>query len=232
MLENMQDRKCNDLRTRAYVLRRTNYGEADRILSLITPEGKISAIAKGVRKEKSRLAGGVEMFSLVDINIHKGKSELFVVTSSKMLKYYGGIVMDLERMEFAGMILKKISLASENSDNADFFRIVDLALPAIDSGEPIEVVEAWFWFNLVKAIGEQVNLYRDESGEKLDENMRYFWNTSEEVLTKNLQGDISADEIKIMRLMLTVELPVILRVKNIKEKITPILRVARAIAKV
>ena len=41
-----------DVRANAYVLRRTNYGEADRILNLITPFGKMSAIAKGVRKEK------------------------------------------------------------------------------------------------------------------------------------------------------------------------------------
>lgn len=47
-----------DVKTLAYVMRRTNYGEADRILNLITPEGKMSAIAKGVRKEKSKLAGG------------------------------------------------------------------------------------------------------------------------------------------------------------------------------
>ena len=47
----------NYLRTFGYVLRRTNYGEADRILNIITPSGKISAIAKGVRKEKSKLAG-------------------------------------------------------------------------------------------------------------------------------------------------------------------------------
>ena len=52
----------SDIKTLAYVLRRTNYGEADRILNIITPNGKISAIAKGARKEKSKLAGGIEMF--------------------------------------------------------------------------------------------------------------------------------------------------------------------------
>ena len=48
-----------DKRTQAIVLRRTNYGEADRILQLLTPEGKKSVMAKGVRKEKSKLAGGI-----------------------------------------------------------------------------------------------------------------------------------------------------------------------------
>ena len=47
-------------RTKAIVLRRTNYGEADRILTLLTPLGQRSAIARGVRREKSRLAGGTQ----------------------------------------------------------------------------------------------------------------------------------------------------------------------------
>ena len=62
-----------DVRTLGYVLRRTNYGEADRILNIITRQGKISAIAKGVRKSKSKLAGNIEIFSLIDFNIHQGK---------------------------------------------------------------------------------------------------------------------------------------------------------------
>ena len=47
--------QSKDIKTCAYVLRRTNYGEADRILNIITPLGKMSVIAKSVRKEKSNL---------------------------------------------------------------------------------------------------------------------------------------------------------------------------------
>ena len=63
MSKNTLDNK--DIRTKAFVLKRTNYREADRILNLITPEGKISAIARGARREKSKLAGGIEMFCLI-----------------------------------------------------------------------------------------------------------------------------------------------------------------------
>ena len=83
-----------DIRTQGFVLKRTNYGEADRILNIITPGGKMSAIAKGVRKEKSKLAGGIEMFSLVELNIHSGKSDLWTITSAKMLKYYSNLLVD------------------------------------------------------------------------------------------------------------------------------------------
>ena len=54
----MREIPNRDLSTKAIVLKRTNYDEADRILNLLTPEGKMSALARSVRKEKSRLAGG------------------------------------------------------------------------------------------------------------------------------------------------------------------------------
>jgi DNA repair protein RecO (recombination protein O) len=51
--------------TKGIVLTRTDYGEADRILHFLTPDqGKIAGIAKGVRKSKSKLAGGIELFSV------------------------------------------------------------------------------------------------------------------------------------------------------------------------
>ena len=231
MLKSTHERR-GDVRTKAYVLRRTNYGEADRILNLITPEGKVSAMAKGVRKEKSRLSGGIEMFSLIDVNIHYGKSELALITSSKMLKYYSNLLTDLARMELAAMILKKISLAAESSDNPEFFKIVDLTLPAINDGIPLSVVEVWFWFNYAKAIGEQVNLYRDDNGDKLSEGERYIWDRHGEVLAKSPNGNIGANEIKIMRLMLSADLSVVLRVKNLADSITAVLNVARALGKI
>ena len=52
MSRNIQSK---DIRTPGIVIRRVNYGEADRILTIITPSGKISAIAKGVRKAKSKV---------------------------------------------------------------------------------------------------------------------------------------------------------------------------------
>ena len=67
-------------KTSAIILRRTNFGEADRILSLLTPEGKISAIARGVRKQKSKLAGGVEIFALNEVVLIEGKSDIQTIS--------------------------------------------------------------------------------------------------------------------------------------------------------
>ena len=222
----------NDIKTLAYVLRRTNYGEADRIINLITPNGKLSAIAKGVRKEKSKLAGGIEMFSLVELNIHCGKSEMGVVTSAKMLKYYSNIISDLKKMELAALILKKISLMAESSDNPEYFKIVDQSLACLNMGFDMKLVESWFWLNLLKASGEEINLYRDVDGKKLSAENLYIWDTMHMAFLENENGDYDANDIKVLRLISTVDLNVVARIKDINEIIPKILKLVQVVSKI
>lgn len=221
-----------DIRTLGYVLKRTNYGEADRILNLITLQGKISAIAKGVRKEKSKLAGGIEMFTLTDFNIHLGRGEFGVVTGAKMMKHYGEIVKDFGKMELAAMMLKKINKTAENSDNAEYFNILDQSLAGLNAGENVELVEAWFLMNLTKAMGEEINLYRDTKGEKLVIDVRYVWDAMEGVFMENKQGEFGADEIKMLRLVLAADLNVVKRVKLNDEMANKIARFARVASRI
>lgn len=219
-----------DTKTLGYVLRRTNYGEADRILNIITPEGKVSAIAKGVRREKSKLAGGIELFSLTELIIHKGRSELGTITSARMKKYYGNILKDFSKMELAALILKKISIVAESSDNPDFFNIVDQSLSGLDSGLKSELVESWFWLNLAKASGEEVNLYRDTNGKKLSSEERYNYNLAEKTFESVPNGELGAAEIKILRLMFTAKLTIVMQIKDINSFLPKILRLARMIS--
>ncbi len=219
-----------DIKTLGYVLRRTNYGEADRILNIITPEGKVSAIAKGVRREKSKLAGGIELFSLTELIIHKGRSELGTITSARMKKYYGNILKDFSKMELAALILKKISIVAESSDNPDFFNIVDQSLSGLDSGLKSELVESWFWLNLAKASGEEVNLYRDTNGKKLSSEERYNYNLAEKTFESVPNGELGAAEIKILRLMFTTKLTIVMQIKDINSFLPKILRLARMIS--
>ncbi|MBR5647849.1 DNA repair protein RecO [Candidatus Saccharibacteria bacterium] len=218
-----------DIKTFAYVMRRTNYGEADRILNIITPLGKMSVIAKGVRKEKSKLAGGIEMFSLVELTIHQGKSEFGVVTSAKMKKYFNNIITDLNKMEFAAVALKKINKMAEQSDNPEHFKIVDQVLNALNANIDLELIEAWFLFNACKANGEEANLYFDISGKKLLPDKTYEWDSLELALVERVSGSITANEIKLMRLMSTSEIALVAGVKNTKELLPKILRIARSL---
>ncbi len=206
MSKNMLDK---DFRTLGIVLRRTNYGEADRILNIITPFGKISAMAKGVRKVKSKLAGGVEMFSLTDLNIHQGRGKLGTVTGAKMTEYYGtGILVDFERMELAATILQKVDRAAEEVADvgATFFEITRQSLKALNDGADVRLVMSWFGVNFLRASGEEMNLYRDVNGEKLRADLRYNWSVTEGAFENVRNGEFGADEIKLLRLMTTLEL--------------------------
>ena len=222
---------AKDFRTLGIVLRRTNYGEADRILNIITPDGKISVIAKGARKDKSRLAGGIEMFSLVDLNIHQGKSDLGVVTGAKMVKYYQKILKDYERMELAAMILRKISMMAEQTDNSGFFIIVRQTLEELDDNAELTLVEGWFWLNLLRISGTEMNLYRDVAGTKLVEGARYNWDVMEEAFALDVEGEYGTDEIKLLRLAVTMDLSAVRKIKTEVNLWNKVLNLVRLVAK-
>jgi DNA repair protein RecO (recombination protein O) len=77
------------VKTEAIVLRSIRYGEADRILHLYTPgRGRVSAIAKGVRKAKSRFGGRLEPFFRIEMVLHEGRSDLMTVTSASTVAPY------------------------------------------------------------------------------------------------------------------------------------------------
>ena len=80
------------IRTKAIVLRRTNYGEADRIIQIITPDsGRLSVMARGVRREKSRLAGGIELFAVCDLVLTRGTkstSDLWTLTGARLGTFF------------------------------------------------------------------------------------------------------------------------------------------------
>ena len=219
----------NDIRTKAIVLRRTNYGETDRILNLLTPEGKYSVLAKGVRKEKSRLAGGIEMFCVSEITIHEGRSNLATLTSAKMLTFFQNLLTDFTRLELASQLLKQINKASDQVDSPDFFDILSQSLSALNSTHDPRLVEAWFLLNLAKTSGSPANLHFDTTGNKLTEDKTYAWDTIEFSLAPADQGNITANHIKLMRLLTVADLTVATRVKNYNDFLDDILYIAKSI---
>jgi len=150
------------IRSQAIVLRRTNYGEADRILSLITPAGQFSAIAKGVRKSKSKLAGGVEMLSLSDLVLVHGRGEMKTVTSARLVQFFDKILTDYDRLSFAYLVLKQVERASREIDGAMWFEIVKDVLSALDQPEvDFDLIQAWFYLRLSSELGETLRRYEE-----------------------------------------------------------------------
>src|SRR4051812_30345333 len=100
--------------TKGIVLSRTDFGEADRILTVLTPnEGKISLMAKGVRKIKSKLAGGIELFSISSITFIPGRGEVGTLISSRLDIHFSNIVRDINRTMLGYDMLKLINRVTE-----------------------------------------------------------------------------------------------------------------------
>jgi len=99
-------------RDAAVVLRKLDYSEADRIYTLLTREhGKVGAIARGVRRTTSRLASALELFSVIDVQLARGRS-LDVITQVARLPG-PRIDADLERTAHAGLIAELADRVSE-----------------------------------------------------------------------------------------------------------------------
>lgn len=97
------------------VLRRFNYSEADRILVLYTQErGKVRAIAKGVRRPTSRLAGHLELFSRGEILLSQGR-ELDVVSQVLLKDPHAGLRTDIERTAQAFVIAELIDAGTPDA---------------------------------------------------------------------------------------------------------------------
>jgi hypothetical protein len=104
---------------------------------------------------------------------------------------------------------------------------VDESLDGINNGLNLGLVESWFLLNLSKVSGEEINVYRDNHGDKLDSKSRYFWNVSEKSFIKDDRGDFAVNEIKMLRLILMAKLVVVARVKNYEEMLPQVLKLAR-----
>ncbi len=95
--------------TEALVIGSMRYGEADRIVTLYTRDrGRLSAIAKGVRRLKSKTGGRLEPFSLVRASFHSGRGSLYTVAGVDTLRTFQGVRDQLFRMEEGATLLSSL----------------------------------------------------------------------------------------------------------------------------
>lgn len=189
--------------TKAVVLRRTNYGEADRVLQLLTPEhGKLSVMAKGVRREKSKLAGGLELFAICDVTIVPGKRDIGTLTGARLDTFFAQILKEYERMQFGYEVIKQVSRATEMVSESAFFTLITTAFRSLNDPDiDVRLSETWFWLQLAILQGTGLNLAIDVNGMKLVEDNNYEYDISESAFVHRQNGRFTTDHIKLLRLL-------------------------------
>ncbi len=209
----------SSLTTKAIVLSRVNYGEADRIMQIITPEqGKLGVIAKGVRREKSKLAGGIELLAVCDMTLHQGRGELAIVTSARLDKFFSHILEDYDRLQFAYYVLKDIGRAAEILTEPAFYELARQALESLDdAGIDLRITELWYRLQMAILLGVGINLATDENGMKLVEDATYRYDVEENAFVYHTKGQYTSDHIKLLRVASAQGPPVISQIKHVGE---------------
>lgn len=163
-------------RTDAVVLRRQDFGEADRLLVLLTPEhGKFRAIAKGARKPIARKTGHVELFALVDMLIARGR-ELHLVTQAETKESFLPLREDLVRGTYANHLVELLDrfTAEQDTDRAEFDLLVR-ALGWLCIDVDPRLVARYYELNLLSLAGFAPSLHYCGIGqEEIQAQDQYF----------------------------------------------------------
>ena len=141
-------------KTRGIVLRARNLGEADKIVTLFTDErGKIDAVAKGVRRAKSQLAGRLEFVTESSLTMHRGRT-LDVITSAEIERVHWTSIVDPAAFATAHAIVELVDAFCE-ADLAmpDIYALLRGALAALAASEDPARLVPRFSLRLLGALG-------------------------------------------------------------------------------
>lgn len=148
-------------RTEAIVLRRKDIGEADRILTLLTPErGKVRVVAKGIRKPRSRKAGHLELFTRTSLLIATAR-DLGIVTQAQVVDAHRPIREDLTRGAYAHYAVELMDkFTPENQDNRDLYDLLRAALGWFSTMENVALAARYYELRLLALSGFRPELRR------------------------------------------------------------------------
>ena len=141
-------------KTEAVVLKHTLLGDADKILTLYTPHmGKVRAVAKGVRRTKSRLAGHVEPLTRSAMMLSQGQN-LDVVSQSQTINSYLGLREDLERTTLGIYAAELLDLFTLQDDaNPSLYNLFLITLEALCSAANASMVIRYYETRLLDSLG-------------------------------------------------------------------------------
>lgn len=145
-------------RDRGVVLRTYKLGESDRIIVLMTREhGKVRAVAKGVRKTKSKIGARLEPMAHVELLLYRGR-ELDVVSQVETIDVAPSLHEDLDRMTQAMAVLEAVDLAAQDRECAtELYEMLVGALRTL-TANPSPMLLAGFYLKMLalEGVGPQV----------------------------------------------------------------------------
>jgi len=213
--------------TQGFILKKTDMGEADRLFTVYTKDfGKLELLARAVRKMKSKLRAGLEIFYLSEIEFIQGKAQK-TLTDAILLDGFKNLRKDLARLAIARKIAEVfIGLVSGQEKDERLWRLLAETFKRLDAENVRpgvrDLIYHYFIWNFLSLLGYQLDLYHCSLCQRrlVPENI-YFSPKEKGLICSNCQGKVKPgksfvlplDVIKIIRMLLKKDWTVLARLK-------------------
>ena len=169
-------RESRTQRIEAIVLKHADFGEADRLLTLFTrEEGKLRALAKGVRKPGSRKGGHLEPFSRVSLLLGRGR-ELPIVEQAEAVELNSALSENLVALGYASYVVELLDkLSADHDQHGGVYRLIRDTLRRLASGDEPQLAVRFYEVRLLEQMGFRPELHTCPGcGRQIEPEDQYF----------------------------------------------------------
>lgn len=207
--------------TQAIIIKRSKLGETDKILTIYTPDlGKITVVAKGACRPRSKLGGSVEPLTHSVMMLAKGR-KLDIVTQSQTIDSFLALKTGLLRIACGFYVLELVnSFTMENSENRPLFDLLLSTLHRLCQTDNSETILRYFELHLLHHLGYRPQLYKCVNcNSSLKPLVNYFSPSQGGILCPSCGSEelapraLSVDALKILRLWQNCDYTTARRVK-------------------
>jgi DNA repair protein RecO (recombination protein O) len=146
--------------TKAIIVKKTKLGEADRILTLYTPDlGKIQAVAKGVRRPRSKMAGHLELMTCSQISLARGRN-LDTITGAQTIESFLPLKTDLVLASYGFYVIELVNqFTPDQSGDEDIYNLLLETLINLQNSDNRELLIRYFELKLLELAGYRPQLH-------------------------------------------------------------------------
>lgn len=210
-------------RTQGYVLKKTDLREADQLFAIYTKDyGKIDVMGRAIRKIKSKLRSGIDLFYSSEVEFIQGKAYK-TLTDAVLIDKFKNIRNDLEKTKIACQIVESLDKLIKGQEADDkVFVLLNETFNKLNGFEDMnfQLVYYYFLWNLLSVLGYQIGLHNCIVCEKgLIPLKLYFSSEHGGIMCaqcfdkSNDRVDISSETVKIIRLLLAKDWSILKRLK-------------------
>lgn len=212
-------------RSQGFILKKTDRGETDQIFTIYTRDfGKLEILGKAIRKIKSKLRSGTEIFYLSEIEFIQGKTYK-TLTDAILIKKFLNLRKDLRKLKIAFQISEIFDkLIKGQEPDEKIWQLLDETFEKLNNQQLTinnqQLLYYFFFWNLLSLLGYQPELYDcSRCQKKLAPAKLYFSPKEGGVICQQCQKsvksakDIEIGTVKILRLLLKKDWPILNRLK-------------------